>query len=81
MAQILPFPLAKRAGLIRKQARFFLSQPHGPAEKNLAAQLDVQRQALHRRSVTPEVIEAEVAALEVAIRAEAWRQTLFGGAA
>ena len=81
MAQVLPFPLTRRRDLIRRQARFYADQAPRAAEKNLAHQLKVQGEALIRKGVEPEAVQAQVEALQGAIRAEVWRLVLTPGGA
>jgi hypothetical protein len=76
---MLPFPLARRVDLIRRQAERFVDQETAKgAEKNLAHALDVQRQAFLRKGIPPEVVEAQVSELEGAIRARAWHVVFSG---
>ena len=81
MAQVLAFPLARRRDLIRRQASFYADQSPRAAETNLTRQLQVQADTLLRKGVSPEVVKAEVAALQGAIRAEVWRLVLAPGGA
>ena len=81
MAQVLPFPLVRRRDLIRRQARFYADQAPRAAEKNLGHQLQVQADALLRKGVEPEAVQAQVEALQGAIRAEVWRLVLTPGGA
>lgn len=76
MAEILPFPLARRRDYVRRQAAWFLKQDERAGERNLQHQLDVQRQTMRRRGVSPDAIEREIGALEGVIRAEVWRRVL-----
>jgi hypothetical protein len=82
-AAIIPFPLGRRRALVRKQARLFAATEHRAAERNLAHQLELQRQVMRRRGIDERSATAEVAALEGAIRAEVRRLvfTSGGGAA
>ena len=81
MVEVLAFPLARRVGLIRKQAHFYAEQGPNAAEKNLASQLRTQEEALLRKGVPPEVVKAEVEALRGAIKAAVWRLVLTPGGA
>jgi len=81
MAEILPFPLARRRGFVWRQAHWYAEQPHAAAEKNLTHQLTVQRQTLEKRGIDHRRISAEVEALEHAIRAAVCRIMLQGGGA
>jgi hypothetical protein len=75
---VVPFPLARRRDLIRRQAAWFVEQSHRAAERNLARQLDVQRETMRRRGVSARTAEAEIAELEAAIRARARRLKVEG---
>ena len=78
MADILPFPLARRVDLIERQAhRFLYLGRRRSCKSTLAAQLHIQREALLQERLDPASVEREVAALATAIRAAAWRLT-FG---
>lgn len=72
LQKIVPFPLVRRRGLVRRQAAWFLEQRHDAAEANLRRELHRQREALLRKGVAPPEAEAEAQALETAIRTEAW---------
>lgn len=76
MARVIPFPLARRSGWVRRQAAWFCDQSHAAAEKNLRAALEVQRQTMERRGVSADLIEGELEAGQSAIRAEIWRLVL-----
>lgn len=75
-AAILPFPLARRRDLVRKQAGLFARSAPRAAENLLGLALDTQRKALLRKGCDPAAAEAQVQALEGAIRAEVWRIVL-----
>lgn len=79
--RVIPFPLARRRVFIQRQAAAMARFSHRGAEKHLAEQLRVQRNTLTRRGVSPERIEAELRAMELAIRAELWRVVLLPGGA
>ena len=76
MVEVLPFPLVRRRAYVRRQAAWFCEQTAKGAENNLFRQMNVQRDALLNRGVDPERVEAEVRALEAAIRCEVWRLVL-----
>lgn len=69
MAEVIPFPLARRQDLIQRQASWFAQQASAAAEKNLYRQVHVQRETMVRRGIARERIEPELQALEGAIRA------------
>lgn len=81
MAQIHPFPLARRVGYVRRQGMWFAEQAPKAAESNLRRQLQVQFGALLNKGIDPETAEREVQALEAAIRCEVWRVILTPGGA
>ncbi len=79
MVQILPFPLSRRARLVRKQAAWFVAQESRPgAERNLAHALRVQANALAAKGIPQDEISQELDALETAIRAAVARIMLTG---
>jgi hypothetical protein len=69
-AEILPFPLVRRAGFARRHAAIMAETTPAKADAHLNRQLDIQRQVLHRRGVDPQIIDQQIAALEAQIRAE-----------
>lgn len=81
MAEILPFPLHRRANLIRRQAAWFIEQPARAAEKNLQYLLRRQVDTLLSKGVQPDIARVEAEALAGAIRAEVWRMTFASGGA
>ena len=80
-AVIVPYPLSRRRDLVRRQAALVARSSPRAADNILAHALDTQRQALLRKGCDPAVADAEVAALEGAIRAEVWRVILSPGGA
>ena len=80
-AAILPFPLARRHDLIKKQAEVFVRSAPRAAENLLAHALETQRQALLRKGCGDRDADDQVVALEGAIRAEVWRIVLPPGGA
>ncbi len=79
---VIPFPLARRRDYVRRQADWLAQQSEVAAERNLSRQLAQQRETLLRRGVDHASADAEVAALEKAIRAEIWSLAhIRGGAA
>ncbi len=81
MAEVIPYPLSRRVGLIRKQARWYLEQGERGAEKNLKVLVRQQESSLLAKGVAPEVAEAEAKALEGAIRAMTWHMVIGQGGA
>lgn len=78
-AEVVPYPSTRRVGLIRKLARLMARYSADAGDRTLAARLDVQRTALLRRGLPPNVVEREMRALELAVRAELWAVVMRGG--
>ena len=76
MADVVPFPLARRRDLIARQARWFSAQKHQAAERNLQVQIEVQAETMRRRGISEDRIADECRALETAIRARIGRQII-----
>jgi len=70
IAQVVPFPATRRIGLIRMLARSMARYSADGGERTLAARLDTQRTAMLHRGLPPNVVERELRALELAVRAE-----------
>lgn len=82
MAEVIPFPLARRVGLIRKQASFALSMKADSGERQIRRTIEQQRESLIGKGCSPEVVNLHCAQLEGAIRAAMWGQVFgHGGAA
>jgi len=79
VAQVLPFPLDRRADLVRKQAAFYARSSQRAAENQLTHLLEQQRAALLRKGCDPVIVDAQVEALEGSIRAHVWRLVLTPG--
>jgi hypothetical protein len=77
--EIVPFPAVRRVGLIKNLAWQLASYRPDSAARTFARQLDAQRDAMARRGIATDVIEREVGALEIAVRAMHWRITPCGG--
>jgi hypothetical protein len=69
IANVIPFPLSRRVAFGWRHADIINGLEPRSAERHLAHQLEVQREALERRGVDPERIDREVASLERAILA------------
>jgi hypothetical protein len=78
---VIPFPLTRRRGFARKHAGIMAGYSQVGAERYLQAQLQRQRQTMQRRGIKPERIEAELRALECALRVELRALGLCGGVA
>lgn len=79
MAEIVPFPLARRADLVRRQAALFAGLGQRAAENGLCHMLEIQRRVLLRRGIDDREADRQVLALEGAIRAHVWRLILVPG--
>ena len=73
MAIIVPFPLTRRIGQIRKQAQYMACQSPDTAERYLERFLDIQRETLMKRGIDAEVIAQQCRHMEVAIRCQLMR--------
>lgn len=76
MAEILPFPLARRRSLICGHADAMARVSAAAADKYLIQQLEVVWDELERQGLPCPVIEREVIALGRAVRAELWHLIL-----
>lgn len=81
MGVIQPFPRARHRPFVLKHAGNVSCMGQAAGDRYLAQQLDVQRKTMAKRGVEPDLIEAEIRALECAIRAELWRLILTPGGA
>jgi hypothetical protein len=77
--QIVPFPSVRRIGYIRKLARLMAHYSADGGERTLNAQLNAQYTAMLRRGLPPEVVERELRAFELAVRAQLWAIVMQGG--
>jgi Family of unknown function (DUF6074) len=75
-SKIVPFPIARRRGLVTKLAAQMLARPADAAETHLSQQLHRQRQVLARKGIADPLIARELRALEAAVRTELWRRVL-----
>ena len=78
MAEVIPYPLARRVDLVRRQADRVLELDAAAGDRHILRQVDVQRQALLRKGCDPNAVEAQCQALEGAMRAEVWKIVLTG---
>jgi hypothetical protein len=81
MGDVRPFPRVRHRPFVLKHAGNVSAMGQAAGERYLRQQLDVQRQTMARRGIAWDLIEAEVRALESAIRAECWRLILTPGGA
>ncbi|TAH67631.1 MAG: hypothetical protein EWM45_06625 [Rhodopseudomonas palustris] len=79
MAQIVPFPPARRVDFVERHARMIAGMSAEAGEGHMQRQIDIQRQTLERKGVAADLIEAELKALESAIRAALWRTIMAPG--
>jgi hypothetical protein len=79
MAEIIPYPLARRCAFIDRHARMIASMRAEAGERYLRRQLLIQFDTLERKGVACDVIEREVLALGSAIRAALWKAVLTPG--
>jgi hypothetical protein len=77
--EIVAFPCVRRTGYVRKLAWMMAHYRPEAAERTLAAQLNAQSGAMLRRGLAPEVVERELRALELAVRARLWTIVMQGG--
>jgi len=78
-AALIPFPLARRVGLIRRHALRYAESSQGAAENGLTTLLDQQRRVLLAKGIDAKVADDEIEALEGAIKAQVWRLILQPG--
>lgn len=82
MATILPFPRIRDHAFVARQASWLAELPPSTAEKQLARQLQVQRETMVKRGITFDLVEQHVREIEAVIRDAMWRLVrLPGGAA
>ena len=65
---VVPFPRTRNRTYILRQAERMAEISPSAAQNHLAHQLRVQREAMERRGIASNLIQAEVAEIEVAIR-------------
>lgn len=81
-AIILPFPRSRDRRFIRRHAAHMAqARTAAKAEAHLARQLGIQADTLQRRGVVPDVVRAELHAIEGNIRAACWTLLLAPGGA
>jgi hypothetical protein len=73
MATILPFPSIRRFHFVRSQAASMLKRPPDEAEAYLRWTVKRQRETFERKGVDADLIDADISALETAIRVAVWR--------
>lgn len=80
-ANLIQFPHTRRVDFVRRAAVRFSDMAPSTAEKQLRALLKRQGDVMIKRGFAPEVVQAELYALECRIRAEMWRVVLTPGGA
>lgn len=78
---MIPFPLARRIGLIRTQSAYALSMKPAAGERAVRRIVSQQRDSLVAKGCDPVAVEEECRQLEGAIRAAIWCQTFGQGGA
>jgi Family of unknown function (DUF6074) len=69
-AVVVPFPRTRNRAFVRKHAWNAATMTPDGAENYLRRQLSTQRETMQRRGIDADIIDAEMAALERAIRTE-----------
>ena len=81
-AVLLAFPRCRDVAFVRRHAEHLRAfRSTGSAERYLQQQLRIQAQTMARKGLPPATVEQEVAALEHAIRTEAYRPRMQPGGA
>ena len=75
-AEVLPFPLARRAEMIQRQADYALSLKPAKGEQHIARQMQIQADIMRRRGIPAKIIERELASMDAAIRAAMWHAVM-----
>jgi hypothetical protein len=79
LADVVPFPLARRRAFIERHARLIAAMRPDAGERYLDRQLRIQFENLKRRGIDREIIDREVVSLDAAIRAALWRAAFMPG--
>ena len=69
-ATVFPFPIICRHGFIRKQASHAALMNPGAGVRYLRHQIDVQAEAMRRRSINEDLIQRELRCMRSALQAE-----------
>lgn len=78
MAEIIPYPLARRVARVHRLACQTAQRPPQEGEKHLRRQVEVQRETLLNYGVTPDRVDEEARAFEGAVRGRLWSLVLQG---
>lgn len=68
MAQVVPFPLARRRTMIERQARYASELNPDAAQRHIQQQLKIQGDAMRRRGIDEQLIGCELRCMKNAIR-------------
>lgn len=77
-ADIIPFPLARRHDMIERQATYAAEINPDAADRHIAHQLKIQRDAMRRRGIDEHLIDRELNCMETAIRSALCKATMGG---
>lgn len=77
-AEVLPFPRARHARFVARQAVRAAELAPAASERHIALQIKIQADAMARRGIASDLIEREARCLELAIRAALWRAVMSG---
>ena len=69
VANVVPFPLARRRAFIHRHARLIAAMSPDAGERHLERQLAFQFETLRRKNIDVRAIDREVASLRSAIHA------------
>ena len=75
-AEVLPFPSARRADLVRSIVRRALTLRPAAGEDHIVRSMELQASVMRRKGVPSALIAKDVAALSAAIRANMWDAVL-----
>jgi hypothetical protein len=78
---VIPYPLVRPRTFIKKQANYIANAAPRTMERLLAHTLQVQADTMAKRGIAPDLIAAEIKALEVILRIELGRRRHHGRAA
>lgn len=81
MAEVVPFPMARRRAYVARQAAHIATMNDLSGERYLRKQVEMQADVMARRGVAPEVIARECATLRTAVRGALWVLVMQGGTA
>ncbi|MBQ8105569.1 MULTISPECIES: DUF6074 family protein [unclassified Afipia] len=77
-ADIIPFPLARRHDMIERQAMYAAEINPDAADRHIAHQLKIQRDAMRRKGIDERLIARELRCMEGAIRSRLTNNTAGG---